>query len=188
MSTEYERKYLINGEDWKSEVRSSKRLAQGYISSTALSSVRVRIAGNLATLTVKSKAVRGIARIEVEAPIPLADATELLAELVEGVILEKTRHILDRGPYSWTVDEFHGDNAGLVLLEIEAPADFAAPALPNWVGTDVTLDERFQNSYLGGRPYQSWASGNQIEENDRSVDDEGSASSETRLRIRGAEQ
>lgn len=156
MGYEYERKYLVVGDGWRGEVESSGSIKQGYLAVTEDVVVRIRVQGPGATLTVKSR--RGVGergRIEVEAPVQLADAEQLLVNVATRVV-EKVRYSLRRAPYLWTVDVFAGGNSGLVLLEVESDRFFELQDLPDWVGEEVTEDDRYQNHYLASSPYGSW--------------------------------
>jgi adenylate cyclase len=157
MALEIERKYLVRGEAWRA-ASSAEKLRQGYLSTDPDRIVRVRTAGERGFLTVKGRP-RGATRVEVEVEIRLADALELLA-LAKGSIVEKTRHRVERGGFVWEVDEFAGDNAGLVVAELEVgdEADFARALEdpPEWLGEDVTNDERLSNSRLSEQPFSGW--------------------------------
>jgi adenylate cyclase len=157
MALEIERKFLVRGETWR-EASSAVRIRQGYLSTDPDRVVRVRTRGGRGFLTVKGRA-RGATRVEVEVEVPLSDAEELLA-LCTGSIVEKTRHELSRGDFVWEIDEFWGDNAGLVVAELEvgADADFerALADPPDWLGQDVTDDVRLSNARLSERPFASW--------------------------------
>lgn len=155
MSLEFERKYLVIGDGWREEVEKTMAIGQGYIANNEQASVRVRLAEGEGTLTIKSQDLDGIARIEVEASIDPDDARLLLERLTSGAIV-KTRHLLRRRPYIWTVDEFGASNTGLILLEVEAPNEFVLNDTPNWIGHEVTFDPRFKNSFLSEHPYASW--------------------------------
>jgi len=157
MGAEFERKFLVTGDGWRSEVIKTAEIGQGYLAVTDRASIRVRISDGSATLTVKSQQMDGIRRIEVEAELVQEDAQQLLSELATGSV-EKTRYTLDRAPQTWTIDVFHGLNGGLVLLEVEDVRDFETPVLPDWVGADVTSDSRYLNASLSASPFTSWRS------------------------------
>lgn len=154
MGAEYERKYLPLNDGWYDDVVDSVDIVQGYLAVTDTVSVRVRLAGDIATMAVKSQAVEGIKRVEVETPISISDAEQLI-ELATGVV-RKTRSTLTLSPHAWTVDVFHAENAGLVLIEVEGAGDFQLHQQPDWLGTEVTSDERYLNSYLSATPYTTW--------------------------------
>ena len=155
MGIEYERKYLVSGDQWRSLIKSTEKIRQGYIAVTATSTVRVRVRGQSAHLTVKSAQMENASRIEVESEISHEDAGQLLDNLCSGLI-DKIRHTLNLGPEIWTIDVFEGANLGLVLLEVESGEHFEMTCLPPWVGAEVTQDERYQNSYLSRTSYSTW--------------------------------
>jgi adenylate cyclase len=154
MGIEIERKFLVKGEAWKQQGR-SELLRQGYLSSHPERTVRVRIEGDKAVMTIKSKSV-GASRGEWEYPLPMADAVEFLDQLCEQPIIEKVRHRIDFGGFTWEVDEFLGVNAGLVVAEIELPSEDQQFDQPEWVGEEVTQDKRYFNSNLVKHPYRDW--------------------------------
>jgi adenylate cyclase len=161
MGIEIERKFLVVGDAWRAEAQRRQRMAQGYLNDAASveaglqkASVRVRIAGEQAALNLKSREV-GASRQEFEYAIPLADAENLLALCVGGAI-DKTRHYVGRGAHVWEVDEFHGDNAGLVVAEIELSHVDEAFEKPSWLGAEVTERIRYYNLALSARPYAQW--------------------------------
>ena len=154
---EIERKFLVTGEDFREEATSSSRVVQGYLSSVPERVVRVRLRDGRGYLTVKGGSTAdGLSRIEWEREIPAADA-ELLLRLCEPGVIDKTRHLVPLGAHVVEVDVFHGDNAGLVLAEIELRSETDAVALPPWLGREVTGDERYYNAYLSRHPYRTWA-------------------------------
>lgn len=154
MGIEIERKFLVQGEAWKQQGR-SELLRQGYLSSHPERTVRVRIEGDKAVMTIKSKSV-GASRGEWEYPLPMADAAEFLDTLCEQPIIEKVRHRIDFAGFTWEVDEFLGANAGLVVAEIELPSEDQQFDRPDWVGEEVTQDQRYFNSNLVKHPYRDW--------------------------------
>lgn len=154
MSLEIERKFLVRGERWKS-LGQGVPLRQGYLSSQPDRVVRVRIEGEAATLTIKGRTV-GATRSEWEYSIPLADANAFLDELCEKPIIEKIRYRIPYDGMVWEVDEFLGDNAGLVVAEIELETEDQAFSRPEWVGEEVTQDARYFNANLLRRPYSTW--------------------------------
>jgi adenylate cyclase len=156
MPVEIERKFLVVSDAWRRDVSRSEPMAQGYLAGPPASrcSVRVRIAGDEAWLNVKS-ATPGVERDEYEYTVPRADAERMLATLC-GARVEKVRHHVPAGDHLFEVDEFHGDNAGLVVAEIElAHADepFERPA---WLGREVTQLARYYNVNLASHPYSCW--------------------------------
>ncbi|HZP64739.1 MAG TPA: CYTH domain-containing protein [Rudaea sp.] len=153
MATEIERKFLVEGTAWRQG--RGTRLVQGYLNRDPQRTVRVRIAGSAGFLTVKG-ASRGATRSEFEYAIPLADAEALLA-LVDGPLVEKVRYEITHAGALWEVDEFLGDNAGLVLAEIELEREDQPVMKPAWVGAEVTGDPRYYNANLAAFPYARWA-------------------------------
>jgi adenylate cyclase len=155
MAIEIERKFLLASDAWRGAVEHSERLAQGYLGGER-ASVRVRIGGGNAWLNIKAR-VRGAARLEFEYPIPVADAEQLLGELCVAGRIEKIRHHVRVAGHLWEIDEFFGDNAGLVVAEIELAAVDVAFERPAWLGREVTDEERFYNLALAERPYSHWS-------------------------------
>jgi adenylate cyclase len=154
MSVEIERKFLVRDARWKS-LGQGVLLRQGYLSSDPERIVRVRIEGESAVLTIKGRVV-GVTRGEWEYPIPLNDAKAFLDSLCERPIIEKKRYRIAHEGMIWEVDEFLGDNAGLVVAEIELESEDQVFAKPEWVGEEVTHDPRYFNSSLLRNPYSSW--------------------------------
>jgi CYTH domain-containing protein len=152
MASEIERKFLVQGDGWRAGAR--QRLCQGYLNRDKERTVRVRIAGDEAFLTIKG-VTRGATRAEFEYEIPMRDAEQLL-ELSDGPILEKNRHVLVYEGSRWEVDEFVGENAGLVIAEIELQSEDQPFSRPPWLGREVTNDTRYYNSNLAGHPYSAW--------------------------------
>lgn len=157
MAQEIERKFLVNG-DFKKEAYGSVRITQGYLSSVPQRVVRVRVKGEKGFITIKGAADEtGVSRFEWEKEISLQDAQSLL-QLAEPGIIDKTRYLIKNtdGKHVWEVDEFHGNNEGLVMAEIELESENDAFDKPNWLGKEVTGDKRYYNSYLSKNPYKSW--------------------------------
>jgi adenylate cyclase len=154
VSLEIERKFLVRDQQWKS-LGQGALLRQGYLSSQPDRIVRVRIEGESAMLTIKGRTV-GATRGEWEYPIPVEDANSFLNELCEKPIIEKYRYRIRHEGMIWEVDEFLGDNAGLVVAEIELEAEDQAFEKPQWVGEEVTHDARYFNANLLKRPFSSW--------------------------------
>lgn len=157
MPVEIERKFLVVGDAWRATVSHSQTLRQGYLAGppAARCSVRVRTDGERAFLNIKS-ATPGIVRDEYEYAVPLADAQRMLATLA-GDLVEKRRHHVDVDGHLFEIDEFDGDNAGLVVAELEletADAEFPRPA---WLGAEVSHLERYYNLNLAARPYARWS-------------------------------
>jgi CYTH domain-containing protein len=153
MGTEIERKFLVVGEDWKRAPADA--FAQGYLNRDPQRTVRVRIARGAAWLTVKG-ANRGAVRAEFEYAVPVADAEQLLA-LCDGPLVRKLRRVVVHEGATWEVDEFLGDNAGLVVAEIELAHEDQPFARPPWLGAEVTHDARYFNSNLAAAPFSSWS-------------------------------
>jgi adenylate cyclase len=147
MGQEIERKFLVANEGWRAGATSSSLLRQGYLSSNAKATVRVRSKNDeQGVLTLKGK-TEGISRSEYEYDIPIEDARELLA-MAEPLVLEKRRYIVPFGGLIWEVDVFEGRHAGLVIAEVELDSEDQAVELPDWVGVEVSADERYFNASL----------------------------------------
>jgi CYTH domain-containing protein len=154
MPVEIERKFLVTGEGWRAGSR-PVAIVQGFLAvDPDRCAVRVRVAGERATLTVKGRA-EGIRRAEFEYAIPEAQARELL-KLCIPPLIEKTRHLLEFGGRIWEVDEFHGVNRGLVVAEVELPDEDAEITMPPWAGKDVSEDPRYRNTSLTRKPFTTW--------------------------------
>ncbi len=152
---EIERKFLLVGDSWRDQVLGEpRRISQGYLFSDSSKSVRVRLAGDDATLTVKGSR-NGISRLEFQYLIPPADAERLL-KLCPGPLIDKTRHIVLHEGMKWEVDIFHGDNDGLRIAEVELERVDQPIVLPGWVGEEVSHDPKFYNSELSRHPYKTW--------------------------------
>lgn len=162
MGIEIERKYRVINDGWRAAAHEVIPMAQGYINDMASmdsgaqkASVRVRIQGELAFLNLKSREL-GHTRQEFDYPIPVSEARELLALCVGGLI-DKRRHLVRHGGLLWEVDEFLGDNAGLVVAEVELESAEQAIDLPEWAGKEVTDQLRYYNLALASRPYAAWS-------------------------------
>jgi adenylate cyclase len=154
MAIEIERKFLLKDDSWRTQVRASEYLAQGYLGGTR-ASVRVRVCGDSAWLNIKSQK-KGTTRLEFEYPIPRTDADTLLSELADGPVISKTRHYVDLDAHVFEIDEFDGDNQGLIVAEVELQhADESIPR-PQWLGAEVTDDSRYYNLSLVSHPYCRW--------------------------------
>lgn len=158
MGKEIERKFLVADDSWRSAVRERRRFEQGYLAVTSDCAVRVRIDGDRAELNIKN-ATLDIERQEYEYPIPIHDAREMLDTLCGGRVLAKIRHWVLHDGLSWEVDVFEGDNEGLVLAEIELEQRHQSFSLPDWLGDEVSGDERYLSSYLASRPFNAWPDG-----------------------------
>jgi CYTH domain-containing protein len=154
MGQEIERKFLVKGTAWKAQA-AGMLYRQGYLSSVKERTVRVRIGGEKAFLTIKGLN-KGVTRTEFEYPVPVDDAAAMLDGLCERPLIEKTRHVLPSGGYTWEIDEFHGDNDGLVMAEVELQRADDKPPLPEWVGEEVSSDARYFNSNLVKKPFKTW--------------------------------
>jgi adenylate cyclase len=155
MAIEIERKFRLASDAWRGEVSQRTLLRQGYLANTSRASVRVRLAGESAWLSVKAM-TRALARAEYEVAIPVPDASDMLDRLCEGPLIEKWRHIVIHQGSAWEIDEFLGENAGLVIAELELATEDAVFARPAWLGVEVTQDERYYNFRLAQRPYRHW--------------------------------
>ena len=158
MGTEIERKFLVTGDAWREGARDAQRFRQGYLPGIETASVRVRVSGDRAWLNIKS-ATLVVSRLEFEYPIPLADAEEILDALCERPLIEKTRHHVPHAGHLWEVDVFEGDNAGLVVAELELASPDESFERPPWVGAEVSHDRRYYNVSLVRHPYREWAEG-----------------------------
>lgn len=154
MGKEIERKFLVTGDGWKSSEGILFR--QGYLSTEKSRTVRVRIEGDRSFLTIKGQ-TEGVTRREFEYAIPLVDAEEMLEHLCERPLIEKRRYKLVHGGLTWEVDEFLGQNEGLVVAEIELEDEFATFSAPDWLGAEVSHDPRYYNANLVRTPFSEWA-------------------------------
>jgi len=155
MSVEIERKFLVEGDTWRSQVASESHIMQGYLASSPEVTVRVRVKGNQAFLTIKGES-RGVARSEYEYPIPVVDAEEMLRDLAVLPPIDKVRHRIPLGGHVWELDVFAGENAGLVMAEIELSSEDEDFDLPDWAGQEVSDDQRYFNVNLAKNPYRRW--------------------------------
>jgi Uncharacterized protein conserved in bacteria len=157
MAVEIERKFLVS-RDFGGAVARVDRIVQGYLCASAGKTVRVRIYGDKAFLTIKGASDRGgIARSEFEYEIPVADA-EALLPLCESGVIDKIRHLIPFQGHTWEVDVFRGLNAGLILAEIELTSEDEPFERPDWLGEEVTGDTRYYNAMLSQNPYTTWSS------------------------------
>ena len=161
MAIEIERKFLVAGDGWRDAAHAVLPMAQGYINDIGAmdrgeqkASVRVRIQGAQAFLNLKSREL-GRSRQEFDYPIPVEDARALLSLCVGGVI-DKRRHLVEHAGHLWEVDEFLGENAGLMVAEIELSSPDEAFAAPPWLGREVTEEPRYYNLALAANPYARW--------------------------------
>ena len=160
MAYEIERKFLVDG-DYKSKSFKAYPIKQGYLSLSGVSVVRVRLKGEIAYITVKSSVVSGtLKRNEWEYEIPKDDAEEMLKLCEEGLI-DKTRYLVKVGKHVFEVDEFNGDNEGLLIAEVELEHEDEHFEKPEWLGEEVTDNVRYYNSFLSIHPYNKWNSLNE---------------------------
>lgn len=151
---EIERKYLVADESWRAEVGRSMRIAQGYLCSRKLTA-RVRICDDRGILTFKGKSRDGgLSRFEFEREIPRRVA-ELLLCRCEGVV-DKVRHLVEVDGHTFEVDEFRGENEGLIVAEVELSSVTERVTLPSWIGDEVTGERCFYNSFLSKHPFKRW--------------------------------
>lgn len=157
MAIEIERKFLVKSDAYKQFAYTSYRIKQGYICAESGKTVRVRLADDKAFLTIKGKSGDGgLSRCEWEYEIPAGDAEELFA-LCEPPLIDKTRFLVEVGEGQvFEIDEFYGDNEGLVLAEIELESIDEQVVIPDFIGCEVTGDKRFYNSHLQKYPYKYW--------------------------------
>lgn len=154
MALEIERKFLVIDDAWRQQAI-GKDYRQGYLTVDPERTVRVRIAGDRGFLTVKGKS-QGMSRSEFEYPIPLKEASQLLDQLCLKPLIEKKRYTVEYGGHTWEIDEFSGDNTGLIMAEVELAACDEQVELPPWVGEEVTNDNRYYNASLSRNPYRTW--------------------------------
>ncbi|WEK05638.1 MAG: CYTH domain-containing protein [Candidatus Devosia phytovorans] len=147
MAQEIERKFLVSSDGWKRGVASSELLRQGYLSSNAKATVRVRTKDDAEAYVTIKGATSGMSRAEYEYAVPVDDAREMLVMAAPHVV-EKRRHIVPFGGLTWEVDVFEGRHAGLVMAEVELEAEDQAVELPEWIGREVTEDDRYFNASL----------------------------------------
>ena len=154
MGKEIERKFLVKNESWKATAK-GKRYRQGYLSTLKDRTVRVRTAGDKGYMTVKG-ITQGSSRAEYEYEIPSADANEMIDTLCERPIIEKTRYRLPQDDIVWEIDEFDGDNRGLIVAEVELKDEHQTVRMPDWIGQEVTDDPRYFNANLVKKPFSTW--------------------------------
>jgi adenylate cyclase len=153
MGIEIERKYLVKDDNWRS-LGVPVHYVQGYLVSDGIRTVRVRIAGDKGYLTIKGKS-NGYSRAEFEYPVPAADAKEML-KLCTIPVIEKYRTKVSYGGKIWEIDQFEGQNKGLIMAEIEIISEDEEFVMPPWIGEEVTGDLRYFNSNLAVYPFQNW--------------------------------
>ena len=153
---EIERKFLVTSDAYKSMAFAKHEIAQGYLNSTPERTVRIRIKGVKGYLTIKGKGNEsGMSRFEWEKEIPVSEA-KLLLDLCESGVIMKTRFEVKVGSHVFEVDEFSGENEGLILAEIELQSEIELFEIPSWLGLEVTNDNRYYNSYLSQNPFKNW--------------------------------
>ena len=154
MAIEIERKFLIKEKPFSIAKRSLK-INQGYIINEKSKVIRVREKGDDYFLTIKGNNI-GISRLEYDFPISKEDAKELIFHFCKTTLIEKTRHYIEHKGHTWEVDEFHGKNNGLIIAEIELESEDEKFEIPDWVGEEVTQDDRYYNMNLAIHPFTSW--------------------------------
>ncbi|RKS26211.1 CYTH domain-containing protein [Flavobacterium endophyticum] len=153
---EIERKFLVKSDDFKAVAFAKNQIAQGYLNSHPERTVRIRIKGESGFLTIKGKGNEsGVSRLEWETEIPLTEAKSLI-KLCENGVIDKIRYEVKAGNHIFEVDEFFGDNEGLVVAEIELQSEDETFEKPEWLGQEVTNDERYYNAFLSNHPYTTW--------------------------------
>ncbi|MGD9899911.1 MAG: CYTH domain-containing protein [Calditrichaceae bacterium] len=154
MGIEIERKFLVRNDSWRGAY-SGEKYRQGYLSTHLNRTTRVRVAGEKAFITIKGRN-NGLTRREFEFEIPKDEAEEILRTLCEQPILEKTRYSIDYKGMAWVIDEFEGENEGLILAEIELTHENQVIHFPDWIGEEVSSDVRYYNSNLVSNPFKNW--------------------------------
>jgi adenylate cyclase len=156
VAIEIERKFLVKDDGWRNLATAQAHIRQAYLALGGKATIRVRIKDeSAATLTIKSRSAK-LRRLELEYPIPIDDAQAMIA-LRRGAIVEKVRHIVPYAGATWEVDVFAGDNAGLIVAEVELPHEDCRLELPPFIGSEVTGRAEYYNSSLAGRPFSNWA-------------------------------
>ena len=155
MPKEIEHKFLVLNQDYRGDATRRERLRQAYLAASGKASIRVRLGGDKAWLNIKSATLSAV-RDEYDYAIPLRDGQEMLERLAVGGTIDKTRYWVPHDGLVWEIDEFHGDNEGLVVAEIELERADQAYARPAWVGREVTQIARYYNFKLIDRPYRLW--------------------------------
>jgi adenylate cyclase len=152
---EIERKFLVANDGWRREADGGRKLRQAYLAETERAAIRVRIIDDSAAFITIKSARTGLSRPEFEYSVPLSDAREL-AELRRGSELQKTRFRALAAGRCWEIDVYDGDNAGLVLAEVELESEDASVEIPSWVGQEVTGEQRYYAAKLAAHPFRSW--------------------------------
>lgn len=156
MGVEIERKFLLKGEAWRA-LGDPVHYRQGYLNRSKERTVRVRMAGEKGYLTIKGIS-KGMTRMEYEYEIPQEDCHSLLNDVAEKPLIEKNRFRIGYKGLTWEIDEFFGENQGLILAEVELESEDQKIELPDWIGKEVTQDPRYYNSNLISHPYSKWES------------------------------
>jgi adenylate cyclase len=154
MGIEIERKFLVVGDEWKKKGKPF-RVMQGYLQRDKECTIRVRVLDDKGFITIKGEN-SGATRLEYEYAIPVIDALELLDHLCTKPLIDKTRYFLEYKGITWTIDEFHRENEGLVIAEVELKSENQKIEIPSWAVQEVTSDEKYYNSYLSKHPFNSW--------------------------------
>lgn len=157
MKQEIERKFLVINDTWKTPDIAGIAYKQAYLSNNPDRVVRIRVAGDKGFITIKGKpAPESISRPEYEYEIPLKDAEYMYENLCEPGKIEKVRYLYEFKGHTWEIDEFHGENEGLIVAEIELETENESFEKPDWAGEDVSLDFKYSNGNLSKKPYKSW--------------------------------
>ncbi len=154
MATEIERKFLVKSSEWK-QLGAKKFYRQGYLVISENLTIRIRTIEDQGILTIKGKR-ENFSRPEFEYQIPFEDASEMMRSMCEKPIIEKYRTKIKINNFVWEVDEFIGDNQGLIIAEIELKDENEMISLPDWIGEEVTFNPRYTNSYLVNHPFKNW--------------------------------
>jgi adenylate cyclase len=155
MAKEIERKFTVTSDTWRVYVTHQENFIQGYLANNKSCSIRVRLSGDSATLNIKSAALN-VYRDEFDYPIPLPDGKELLTRICQPPFIEKTRYYVQYRDHTWEIDEFKGENKGLVIAEIELKSTDELFDRPDWVGKEVSDDYRYYNVMLLEHPFKNW--------------------------------
>jgi adenylate cyclase len=156
MATEIERKFLVLNDHWRRDVSTETRYRQGYLSIKETASVRVRTGGGRAFLNIKS-GKSALRRLEFEYEIPMQDAEQILDDVIDLPVIDKTRYLVPHGGHVWEVDVFAGANEGLVVAEVELGSEEEAFERPDWLGEEVSEEPRYLNVNLVRHPYRDWS-------------------------------
>jgi adenylate cyclase len=155
MAIEIERKFLVLNDRWRNAISATIPIQQGYFCNTESVSIRVRITAEEACLNFKNSNI-GIKRSEYGYPIPRSDAQEMIEQLCLKPIIEKIRYLVIVDGHTWEIDVFAGDNSGLIVAELELESEHDTFSRPDWLGKEVTEQQRYYNPYLVEHPYSQW--------------------------------